>query len=200
LTLAALLVVASATGAMPLWPVFALCGMVAALAIAAAYSGRLRRHPRIAQVLAGFAALERSPRGLVTVLGWTVGMVLARVGATIAVAAALGLPHPVLAALVILPALDVAGAFPLTPGAIGVGSGAVAVALASRGIGMTQALGVGFAIQALETLVSLAVGATGALYLAWPSAAVRRWTLRAATVGAAAMLAAAVGLEVISLV
>jgi uncharacterized membrane protein YbhN (UPF0104 family) len=136
----------------------------------------------------------------VTVLGWTVGMVLARVGATIAVAAALGLPHPVLAALVILPALDVAGAFPLTPGAIGVGSGAVAVALASRGIGMTQALGVGFAIQALETLVSLAVGATGALYLAWPSAAVRRWTLRAATVGAAAMLAAAVGLEVISLV
>ena len=200
LTLAALLVVASATGAMPLWPVFALCGMVAALAIAAAYSGRLRRHPRIAQVLAGFAALERSPRGLITVLGWTVGMVLARVGATVAVAAALGLPHPVLAALVILPALDVAGAFPLTPGAIGVGSGAVAVALAGRGIGMTQALGVGFAIQALETLVSLAAGASGALYLAWPSASVRRWTLRVATVGAAVTVAAALGLEVFSLV
>ena len=67
---------------------------------------------------------------------------------TLGVAVALGLPHPVLAALVILPALDVAGAFPLTPGSIGIGSGAVAVVLASRGIGMTQALAVGLAIQA----------------------------------------------------
>ncbi len=199
LTLAALLVVASATGAMPLWPVFVLCGAVAVLAIAAAYSGRLRRHPRIAKVLAGFAALERSPRGIATVLAWTAGMVLARLGATMAVAAALGLPHPVLAALVILPALDVAAAFPLTPGSIGIGSGAVAVALAGRGIGMTQALGVGFAIQALETFVSIAAGAAGALYLAWPSPAVRRWTLRTATVGGAAALAAGLGLAVLSL-
>jgi uncharacterized membrane protein YbhN (UPF0104 family) len=199
LTLAGLLVVASATGAMPLWPVFALCGAVAVLAIAAAYSGRLRSHPRMAQVLAGFAALERSPRSIATVLAWTAGMVLARLGATMAVAAALGLPHPVLAALVILPALDVAAAFPLTPGSIGVGSGAVAVALAGRGIGVTQALGVGFAIQALETFVSIAAGASGALYLAWPSPSVRRWTIRSATVGGAAALAAALGFAVISI-
>ncbi len=199
LTLAALLVVASATGAMPLWPVFALCAAVAILAGAASYSGRLRRHRRIAHLLAGFAALERSPRAIAAVLGWTAGMVLARLGATMAVVAALGLPHPVLAALVILPALDVASAFPLTPGSIGIGSGAVAVALAGRGIGMTQALGVGFAIQALETLVSITAGAGGALYLAWPSPAVRRWTLRAATVGGAAALAAALGLAVVSL-
>jgi uncharacterized membrane protein YbhN (UPF0104 family) len=199
LTLAALLVVASATGAMPLWPVFALCGAVAVLAVAAAFSDRLRRHPRIAQVLAGFAALERSPRGIATVLAWTAGMVLARLGATMAVAAALDLPHPVLAALVILPALDVASAFPLTPGSIGIGSGAVAVALAGRGIGMSQALGVGFAIQALETLVSVAVGASGALYLAWPSPTVRRWTMRTATVGGGAALASALGFAVLSL-
>lgn len=200
LTLAALLVVASATGAMPLWPVFALCGSVAVLAIAGAYSGRLRRHPRIAKVLAGFAALERSPRGIATVLGWTIGMVLARLSSTMAVAAALGLPHPVLAALLILPALDVASAFPLTPGSVGVGSGAVAVALAGRGIGMTQAFSVAFAIQALETIVSMAAGASGALYLTWPSAAVRRWTFRAATVGATAALAAVVGLTALNLI
>lgn len=199
LTLAALLVVASASGAMPLWPVFVLCGAVAALVLAASYSGRCRRHPRIAQLLAGFAALERSPRGIAVVLGWTVGMVLARLGATMAVVAALGLPHPVLAALLILPALDVASVFPLTPGSIGVGSGAVAVALSSRGIGMGQALGVGFAIQALETFVSIAVGSAGALYLAWPSAAVRRWTFRAATVGVTASFAAAVGITVLNL-
>jgi uncharacterized membrane protein YbhN (UPF0104 family) len=196
LMLAALLVAASLTGAMPLWPVFVLCGIVAVLAVAAALSGRLRRHPRIAQMLSGLVALERSPRALATVLGWTAGMVLARLGATMAVAAALDIPHPVLAALLILPALDVASAFPVTPGSIGIGSGAVAVALASRGIGMNEALGVGFAIQAVETFVSVGAGILGALYLAGSRSAVRRWTLRVATVGASVALAAAVGLAV----
>ena len=72
--------------------------------------------PRIAHLLDGLAALERSPRALATVLGWTIAMGSRGSAATIAVAAALGLPHPLLAALVILPALDVAGAFPITPG------------------------------------------------------------------------------------
>ncbi|HVC87601.1 MAG TPA: lysylphosphatidylglycerol synthase domain-containing protein [Gaiellaceae bacterium] len=195
LMLAALLVVAFASGAMPLWPVFVLLGIVAALAVAATFSGRLRRHPRIAHVLDGLAALERSPRALATVLAWTAGMVVARVAATVAVSAALGIPHPVLAALLILPALDVASAFPVTPGSIGVGSGAVAVALASRGIGMTQALGVGFAMQALETLVSITTGVAGVLYLAKPGAALRRWTIRLAILGASA--AAATGLSLL---
>ena len=166
LTLALLLVVASATGAMPIWPVFVIFGAVGLLAVAGAFSGRLRSHPRIAHVLGGLAALERSPRAIATVLGWTAVMQLTRLGGTAAVAAALGLPHPLLAALLILPALDVAASFPITPGGIGVGSGAVAVALASRGIGMSQALGVGIAIQALETLVSVTVGSIGGLYLA----------------------------------
>jgi uncharacterized membrane protein YbhN (UPF0104 family) len=196
LMLAALLVVASATGAMPLWPVFALCGLVASLAVAAAVSGRLRRHARIEQMLSGLVALERSPRALLTVLGWSAGMVLARLGATMAVAAALDIPHPVLAALLILPALDVASAFPITPGSIGIGSGAVAVALASRGIGMNEALGVGFAIQAVETLVSVGAGTLGTLYFASARPAVRRWSLRAATVGVSVGLAAALGLFV----
>jgi hypothetical protein len=64
---------------------------------------------------------------------------------------------------------------------------------------MTQAFSVGFAIQALETIVSLAAGASGALYLAWPSASVRRWTLRTATVGASGVAAAALGLTVLNL-
>ena len=68
---------------------------------------------------------------LEAVLGWTAAMALTRLAATVAVAEALGIPHPFLAALVILPAIDVASALPLTPGNVGVGSGAVAVALAS---------------------------------------------------------------------
>jgi uncharacterized membrane protein YbhN (UPF0104 family) len=199
LALALLVVVASLAGALPLWPVFALCGMVAALVVAGSFSGRIRNHERIAKVLAGLSALERSPRAIATVLGWTFAMAAARLGATVAAAAALGLPHPVLAALVIMPALDVAAAFPITPGSVGVGSGAVAVALASRGIGMSQALGVGIAIQALETVVSISAGSLGALYLARPSAAVRRWALRVATVGASAALAALVSAIVLNL-
>ena len=94
-----------------------------------------------------------------------------------------------LAALLILPALDVASAFPITPGSIGIGSGAVAVALAGRGIGMSQALGTGFALQALETLVSLAAGSFGAFALAGEHAVIRRWTFRVAAVGGSAALA-----------
>lgn len=199
LTLATLLVVASASGAMPLWPVFVIFAVVGLLALAGAFSGRLRSHPRIARVLGGLAALERSPRAIAKVLAWTAAMQLARLGGTVAVASALGLPHPLLAALLILPALDVAASFPLTPGGVGIGSGAVAVALASRGIGMSQALGVGIAIQALETLVSVTVGSIGGLYLAWPGAAVRRWTFRVATVGVAAVVAAALGAAVLDL-
>ncbi len=200
LLLAGLVVVASLTGAMPLWPVFALAGVAAALALTAACSRRVRRHPRVAHLLDGLAAIERSPRALAAVVGWTLVMVVARFLATVAVASALELPHPVLAALVIMPALDVAGAFPITPGGIGIGSGAVAVALASRGIGMTQALGAGFAIQALETLVSLAIGGAGALYLLGPTVPGRRWLLRLATVGASAALAAVVGVVLLNLV
>lgn len=195
LSLAALVVAASATGALPLWPVFVLVGGVGLLAAVALSSRRWRRHRRIAGLLEGFAALERSPRAIVTVLSWTVVMCLARLGGTVAVAAALGIPHPFLAALVILPAIDIASALPLTPGNVGIGSGAVAVALSSRGVGMSQALGVGLALQAVETLVSLVTGATGALYLVpRPSPAVRRWSLRVAAVGVSVGLAAAVGI------
>jgi hypothetical protein len=93
------------------------------------------------------------------------------------------LPQPLIAALLILPALDVASAFPITPGSIGIGTGAVAVALASRGIPMSEAIGTGLALQAIETLVSIGVGSLGALWLANEHAVVRRWTLRLAAVG-----------------
>jgi uncharacterized membrane protein YbhN (UPF0104 family) len=196
LTLAGLLVAASATGALPLWPVFALLAAVGAVAVAARRTSRWRTHPRIARLAAGFASLERSPRAAAAVVGWTAGMLVSRLAATAAVAVALGLPHPLVAALVIMPALDVAAVFPLTPGNIGIGSGAVAMALASRGIGTGQALGVGFGIQAVETFVSVALGTAGLLYLAQPSAVVRRF----AVVGGSAGLAVGLGFVVVQLV
>ncbi|HST18022.1 MAG TPA: lysylphosphatidylglycerol synthase transmembrane domain-containing protein [Gaiellaceae bacterium] len=197
LALASLVVVAAATGALPWWPVLVLCGFVALLVLVGALSGRLREK-HLAQFVAGLAMLERSPRALATVLGWTFGMAFARLGATVAVAAALGIPHPILAALVILPALDVASAFPITPGGVGIGSGAVALALAGRGIGMPDALATGIAIQALESALAVAVGSFGILYLAQGRPAYR-WTLRFATAGASVALVAVLGAVMLDL-
>jgi uncharacterized membrane protein YbhN (UPF0104 family) len=200
LALVALVVAASAARALPLWPAFGLLGVVAVVALLVATSSRVRAHGRVANVVGGLAELGRSPRRLAAVVGWMLGTVAAQLAATVAIAAALGLPHPFLAALVILPALELASAFPVTPGGIGVGSGAVAVALASRGIGMSEALGVGFAMQGVQTLVSVSAGSLGALYLLQPGPGAQRWLLRGATVGASAALAAVVSMLVVAAV
>ncbi|HEV2590513.1 MAG TPA: lysylphosphatidylglycerol synthase domain-containing protein [Gaiellaceae bacterium] len=193
LALAAIVVAASATGAIPLWPVFALFGLTAGVAVAALVSRRLRSHPRLTHLLTGVTALARSPRAAATVVAWSFAVQLTRFLGAAAVAQALGVQHPLLAALLIAPALDLAGAFPITPGAFGVGSGAVAVALASRGIGMGQALAVGIAMQALETLVSVFAGAVGGLYLLRLNPVVQRWSMRVAVAGASTGLVLAVG-------
>ena len=169
LTLAGLVVAASATHALPIWPVFLLVGSAAVVAVIAVASTRFRSHHRIASFLAGVSALAKDRRALRGVALWTVGMQLFRLAGTVAAVFAFGLPHPLLAALVILPALDLAGAVPLTPGSFGIGGGAVAVALASRGIGMTDALATGLAIQGVETMVSVTCGSLGLAYLMKPS-------------------------------
>jgi len=63
---------------------------------------------------------------------------------------------------------------------------------------MSQALGTGFAIQAVETLVSIAAGTVGAVWLAGENETARRWTLRAGAVGGSAALAL-VGLFLLNL-
>ena len=117
-----------------------------------------------------------------------------------ALAAALGLPHPLLVALVICPALDLAGAIPLTPGNVGVASGAVAVALRAAGSASTHALAVGIAIQALETALALVAGTAGALFFARPARLRAAVELRPAAIGLAAVAAAALGAVVLDLV
>jgi uncharacterized membrane protein YbhN (UPF0104 family) len=193
LVLVGLVAVGWSVGALPFWPVAALLAALGVLATAAAFSSRLRNHPHLLHFLAALRTLTHDPRLAMSIVGWTAATALARLGATAAVAAALGVRNPALAALLILPALDLAGAFPVTPGGFGVGSGAVAGALATRGIGVGDALATGLAIQGIETLVSVAAGTSGLLYLAAPGTAVRRWSARVAVVGAAAALAVLVG-------
>jgi uncharacterized membrane protein YbhN (UPF0104 family) len=195
LVVAVLVVAGSATGALPLWPVFALCGVVVVLALLA-YRFR-NAHSKVAHLLDGLAALEQAPRLALLVLFWAALGAAAHVLAAAAIAAALGVPHPFLAALVIVPAINLASMIPLTPGNIGIASGAVAVALESRGIGMTQALSTGIAFHAMETVAGLSVGGLGALWLGREAPAVRRWAPR--VVAATACLAIAAGMGVMFL-
>ena len=61
-----------------------------------------------------------------------------RLAAAAAIAAAFGVDRPLAAALLIIPALDLAGILPLTPGNVGVASAAVAFALKAHGVGRTS--------------------------------------------------------------
>jgi len=91
---------------------------------------------------------------------------LARVFAAAAIGVALGVRSPLVAALLIVTALDLAGQFPRTPRNIGIANGAVAIALESRSIALTTALAIGLAFQAVQTSVDIVAGAAGALHLA----------------------------------
>src|SRR2546423_6642905 len=166
LVLGVLVLVGTLLGALPTWPLLVLGAFVAA-AVAAAYLTRGRRAQRhVARALDAFPAPGRSPAGGARIVAWVAAATAARLGGTAAIAAALGVSHPLLAALIIVPALDLATIIPLTPGNIGIASGTVAVALQSRGVDLTKALTTGIALQAIETAVSILVGAGGALVLA----------------------------------
>ena len=90
----------------------------------------------------------------------------------------------------IVPALDVAGTVPLTPGNVGITSGAVAVALQAHGISFTQALAAGIAFHAVETAVGIAFGLGSLVWLApYPSPGGRRLALLAATASASLAVA-----------
>jgi uncharacterized membrane protein YbhN (UPF0104 family) len=166
LALGMLLVAASAVGALPLWPLFFVAGAVAAAAAASVFARKSRLTGRVAHLLAAFRELGRRPAASVPLVGWILLATAARVGGATASAAALGVEKPLHAALLVVPALDLAGLFPLTPGNVGLTSGAVAIALQGAGLDLTTALAVGIALHAVETLAGIGCGLAGALWLA----------------------------------
>jgi uncharacterized membrane protein YbhN (UPF0104 family) len=115
---------------------------------------------------------------------WVAAATVARVAAAAAVAAAVGVPAPVLTALLVVPAIDLAGLFAFTPGNIGLKSGAIAIALQAQGVDTTTALSTGIAFHAVETLVGLTFGSVSTLYLS--RVPVPRWAVAGATTVVAA--------------
>jgi uncharacterized membrane protein YbhN (UPF0104 family) len=191
LALVVVVLAAGATGSLAVWPA-ACTAAVAFAGIAAAVSVRNRRPSgRAGHLLAAFRALARRPRAAVALCLWIGTATAARVAAAAAASAAVGIGQPLSAALVVVLALDLAGTLPLTPGNLGVTSGAVALALQSRGIGMTTALTSGLAFHAAETAIGLLFGVCGALALAPET--LRRTVLRLAVAGASVAAVAAFG-------
>jgi uncharacterized membrane protein YbhN (UPF0104 family) len=166
--LGALIATGSAGGVLPLWPLFAIAAIVAASGVIAVASRRVSLPTRIQQLLAAFRSLAGSPRDLAIVTGWALAGAVAKIAATAAVVAALGIDNPLRAALVVVPAVELAAILPVTPGNMGIASAAVALALGSLGVDSQTALSAGIAFGAVELLTGAAVGAAGALSLAGP--------------------------------
>ena len=185
--LGALIAAGSASGVLPRWPLLVI-GAIVGCAVAAAVGARRFSLPvRLEQTLVAFRSLLSSPRDLAIVAGWALAGAAAKVAATAAVVAALGIDNPLRAALVIVPAVELAAILPVTPGNVGIASAAVALALGSQGVESKVALSAGIAFGAVELLTGMVIGAAGALALAGPCV---RPYVRVAIVGAATGVAA----------
>jgi hypothetical protein len=176
---------AAAVGAVPLRFVFIVAGVGVLTAVVALTTRNRTPRNHVAHLLDAFRELGRSPAAGARIAGWIALSTGARFLGAAAIAAALGVPSPVLAALIILPALDLAGLIPLS-GNLGITSGAVAMALQSHGVGLEQALATGIAFHAVETAAGIACGTTGVFLLG-----TRKRVFVLAAAGAAACVAAA---------
>jgi uncharacterized membrane protein YbhN (UPF0104 family) len=162
LVLTALVAAGALAGAVPLWPLAVLIALVA-LAVAAAWYAR-RRH--VDGFLDAFRALADDRRAGARLVGWMAASTLARYVAAAAVCAGLGIKEAFAAAIIILPALDLAMLFPVTPGNLGLTSGAIAVALQAHGVSFDDGLAAGITFHAVETGVGLLFGIGGLIWLA----------------------------------
>lgn len=195
--LAIVLALASASGVLPRWPIAALL-LAAAAAAALAWRARdSRPGTTFGHALDVFRVLGRCPRAAAQIAGW-VGLAMAlRVLAATAIAAAFGVEQPLAAAVLIIPALDLAGILPLTPGNVGVASAAVAFALTAHGVGSDVAVSAGIALGAVETLTTLGLGSASILYFVGMRADARRWHTVSVGLAGCFMVVAAFGATVL---
>ncbi len=154
-----------AFGALPLWPVVVCAAFVAVAACVAAASRRRNAGTRLAHFFDAYRELGRHPREAAPMLAWMAIATAARVGAAAAIVSSLGVHRSLGAALLIVPALDLASLVPLAPGGLGLSSGAVVVALNGYGIGVTTALTIGIGLHAVESVAGVACAAIGGLRL-----------------------------------
>ncbi len=115
----------------------------------------------------------RSPRLALSVVGWVVATTAARIIAVWCAVAAFGVGRPLLAALLVVPAVELASLIPLIPGNLGVTSALVTLALRDRHVTLLHAISVGVALHAVELCVGVCFGLGGVLVLGRPRLARR---------------------------
>jgi uncharacterized membrane protein YbhN (UPF0104 family) len=173
-----IVIAGSASGTLPLWPLFAGVGAVALATGIALFARRRDPHSRAGHLLDSFRALGREPAAALRLIAWIALSFAGRLASATAIAAALGIHHPLAAAIVIVPALEVAGTVPVTPGNVGVTSGAIALAFHTQGVSFTHGLAAGIAFHAVETAVGIMFGVGSVVWLApYRSPAIRRIVL-----------------------
>lgn len=197
LWLALVLALGSASGVLPRWPIAALLLAAGVAAVIAWHVRDTRPGTKFGHALDVFRVLGRCPKAAVRLAGW-VGLAMAlRVAAATGIVAAFGVSRPLAAALLIVPALDLAGIMPLTPGNVGVASAAVAFALTAHGVSSGVSVSAGIALGAVETLTTLALGSASVLYFLGKRADARSWRTAAVAVTGCFALAASFGATVI---
>ena len=196
--LGAFVVAAALTGAVPLWPLLIAVTLVATAVAVALFARRHEAHGKASHLLDAFRALGREPRNAARLAAWVLLSAAARLTAATAILASLGITHPFAAAIVIVAALDVTSALPLTPGNLGITSGAVAMALQTHGVSFTNGLAAGIALHAVETAIGLMVGIASVVWLApYPSPSARRIVLLAGAASWVLGIAGAFGATVL---
>jgi len=161
LVLIALVAAGALAGAVPLWPLLVLAALVV-VAVGVAYLSRKSQ----GHFLDAFRALADDRKAAARLIAWMLASTAARYGAAAAICASVGTTDAFAAAIIILPALDLAGLFPVTPGNVGVTSGAIAVALKAHGVSMQAGLAAGIAFHAVETAVGLLFGLFAVVWFA----------------------------------
>jgi uncharacterized membrane protein YbhN (UPF0104 family) len=164
--LSGVVVAGAVAGVVPLWPLLVAAALVGAAVVTALKVRNSHAERRAAHLLDAFRALGTDPRAGLRLVAWIALATAGRIASATAVGAALGIRNPVTAALVIIPALEVASLIPLTPGNVGITSAAIAVAFQAHGVSFTQGLAAGIAFHAVETAVGIMFGFASVLWLA----------------------------------
>jgi uncharacterized membrane protein YbhN (UPF0104 family) len=195
--LAVVLALASAGGVLPRWPIAVLLLGALVAAVVAWRARDSRPGSKFGHALDVFRVLGQCPRAAARIAGWVGAAMACRVAAATAIAAAFGVDRPLAAAVLIIPALDLAGILPLTPGNVGVASAAVAFALGAHGVGTDVAVSAGIALGAVETMTTLAAGSASLLYFLGRGVDGRRWQAATVAVTGSFVLGAAFGATVL---
>jgi uncharacterized membrane protein YbhN (UPF0104 family) len=143
-----------------------IAAVVVAFGAGALVVARRRLSGKVRHVLDVARGLAAEPLAAAEMLAWVATCTGATIVASACVGAALGVPHALAAALVIVPAIELAKLLPITPGNVGLTSAAVALALHAHGVPIQAAVATGITLHAVETVVGLTFGAAGTLSLA----------------------------------